>query len=42
MMAEDTQSSINGWFVAAAASAVTGVALLVMRKDAAVATSVPV
>jgi hypothetical protein len=42
MMAEDTQSSVNGWFVAAAASAVTGIALLAMRKDAAVATSVPV
>lgn len=42
LMAEGAQASVNGWFIAAVASAVAGVALLTMRRQTAVATSVPV
>lgn len=41
LMAEDTTTSVNGWFIGAIASAVAGVALLSMSRRET-ATSVPV
>ena len=42
LMAEETSTSVNGWVMGAAASAVTGLALLAFSKNSAVATIVPV
>jgi hypothetical protein len=42
MMAEQATTSVNGWVVAAAASAVAGVALLASSSRKAVVTNVPV
>jgi len=42
MMAETTEASTNGWIIGAAASAVTGLALLGFSTRKQAVTSVPV
>jgi hypothetical protein len=42
LMSEEATTSVNGWVIGAAASAVTGLALLAFSKNSAVVTSVPV
>jgi hypothetical protein len=42
LMAEEQTASVNGWVVGAAASTITGLALLAFSKNAADFTSVPV